>query len=228
MKTISLKIVTAIVGVAILSGVAGNAEGAAVVGLRNTGVDAGGVVLANNTVTDNNYSLTTVPVGAATVPVAKSSAGGFPIPPWLADNALSAWIAPTNLSTGTSDVGLYIYSMSFTVATDLATTLIHGQWASDNEAVMKINGNTVSSSPDFLSWTAFSFGAASGLVSGLNVLTFEVTNNESVTGLRVEISGEDGNIIESAVPEPASLAMWGLGALVMGAARKRRKTVVSE
>ena len=38
----------------------------------------------------------------------------------------------------------------------------------------------------------------------------------------------DNVSVTSGVPEPASLAMWGLGAIVMGAARKRRKTVVSE
>ena len=141
MKTISFKMIAAVVGVALLSGMAGNAQGAGVITtLHNTGVDSGtDVVLGvNNAVTDNNYSVVS-PSAATPTPVVKLSSGGFPIPPYIGDNSLSAWIAPDTNSF--HELGLYVWTTTFDLTgVNLNTASIFGRWASDNAGVMKLNG----------------------------------------------------------------------------------------
>ena len=61
-------------------------------GLFNTGVDNLKVPLAN-TSPDLHYTLVAVSPLVGT-PIVATSSMGFPIPPWLADNASSTWISP--------------------------------------------------------------------------------------------------------------------------------------
>ena len=75
----------------------GNLWAVPIPGLFNTGVDDFRVALGDDT-PDSHWSITSGPTPGG--PLAVTSAGGFPVGPWLADSATSAWIAPTANTNG--------------------------------------------------------------------------------------------------------------------------------
>lgn len=218
MRYSSSRIVIALSILACTLAVAESVQGAAVI-LRNTGVAANGSLYSNDQLTDNKYNLVSSPLGANITPFARAAAGGFPVGPWLADNSTSRWITPTIADNHA--VGTYTYSTTFDLTGLIASTAnVNGRWASDNNAVMRLNGSQVSLSPSFTAWT--NFNITNFFVAGVNVLEFVVTNAAGTvgnpTGLRVEMSGT-----ATPVPEPASIAMWSLGALGLVFARRKRQ-----
>lgn len=183
--------------------------GAATITVYNTGVDNSNVVLAPGT-PDPHYTLTG---GTA-------FAGSTPPAVWIANSSTSEWITPGANASTPQAPGTYIYTQTFTLGSFGSATL-SGQWTSDNDAVMRLNGNLVSSTPA-TGYAAFTpFTTSSGFVVGTNTLTFTVTNtpgSNTPTGLRVEISGTT-----TALPEPASLACVGAGLLALGGIARRRR-----
>ena len=209
----SLRIATCLLG---LLGLAGGAHAASVT-IFNTGVDSTGTPLPDGTVGDPNYVLTSVPGGSTTDIMVLTSAGGFPIGPWLGDDAISAWIGPNNDSEADGPVGLYDYQTTFDLAgVDPTTASLVGQWATDNEGVdILINGvSTGNTAGGFSSW--YSFDISSGFVSGVNTLDFIVNNDGGPTGLRVELSGT-----ADATPEPAPSLMLAIGLAGLGVLKRR-------
>jgi hypothetical protein len=192
------------------------AHAAPITTLWNTGVDAMGMPLANGSL-DTHYSLVAGPVLGA--PRAANSTNGFPIPPWIGDNSISAWIGPVGDSQLNGPVATYDYQTTFSLTGfSAASAMITGQWASDNEGVdILINGISTGqmTTSQFTAFTAFTI--TSGFVAGLNTIDFIVHNDGGPTGLRVEQTGT-----ANAVPEPAALALFGVGAAMLGFARRRR------
>ena len=172
------------------------APGRQIPGLYNTGVDAEGKPFKDNAI-DLHYRLT---FGGTTAYVA-TDAGGFPIPPWLGSNSMSAWISPAHDTLGLSDgLGTFNYSYRTTfllTGMDLSTVRLAGRWATDNNGVdILINGVSTgqSNTNQFGSWTPFVI--TTGFVNGVNTLTFVVNNGSpgspagsDPTGLRVELWG---------------------------------------
>jgi uncharacterized delta-60 repeat protein len=159
-------------------------------GLFNTGVDSAGTPL-NNLAQDSHYVL----LGNSTVtgtPLVATSAGGWPIPPWLDDNSTSAWITPN--TTINSPPGEYYYQTTFDMTgLDLGNAVLTGRWATDNTGIeIWVDGFLVgASSAGFSAFTPFQYTGP--FMPGLNTLTFRVDNaagpTPNPTGLRVEISG---------------------------------------
>lgn len=73
--------------------------------LFNTGVDASMTPLPDGTIGDPHYSLISVPDGTTDILV-RTSAGGYPIPPYFGDNSSSTWIGPDNDQSLSGPVGL--------------------------------------------------------------------------------------------------------------------------
>ncbi len=215
-----------------------------ITGLFDTGVDANNVVLANGTVGDPHYTITSAPAGAVTQTLVRTSVGGYPIPPYNGDSSTSAWIGPdsttgTNGDDLTGPVGTYAYTTTFDV-TGLASgfvgsAVITGDWATDNDGTdILINGVSTGSKTaaandeGFTGYTPFTINATN-LVNGSNTLTFDVYNApynlaDNPTALRVDnISAT--SVTGSAAPEPSQIGMLALAALGLGAlvikARKR-------
>jgi hypothetical protein len=180
--------------------------GALIGSLYNTGVSDFHTVLPNGTVGDPHYSLISVP-GGTTQTLVRTSAGGFPIPPWIGDNALSAWIGPNNGSDLDGPAGDYTYRTTFDLTGLIpGTASISGQWTTDNLGIdILINGVStgqfISSPESFRTFTPFTI--QSGFVEGVNTIDFVVRNEpfdgRNPTGLRVEMTGS-----AAIVPEPAS------------------------
>lgn len=196
-------------GLFALSGVAH-----AAVGLYNTGVDNAGVALTDNAI-DTHY---TVDGGTAFV---ATSAGGYPIGPWLGDSTTSAWITPSTNTNGNFGQ-TYAYQTSFDLTgIDLSTASISGRWASDDPVTqVRLNGVTVPSlsGGSYASWVNFSL--TSGFQSGINTLAFDVLNSGGgPTGLRVEFTDTH---FAAAVPEPESYALVLAGLLTVGFVLRRR------
>jgi hypothetical protein len=161
--------------------------------LFNTGVNTNGVLLAGGSV-DPNFTLTTNanPGGGSQAYVVYSNdiPGG-----WLTNDALSQWISPwaDGGASESSTVGTFAYQITFNVPCT-NNAVVNGVWAVDNNGAILLNGNptpvatlTGGGSGNFTA--LHSFTITSGLVAGLNTLTFYVTNSGAETGLRVELTG---------------------------------------
>lgn len=192
--------------------------------LFNTGVDAGGVVLADGTIGDPHYALVSIPGGTTTIRV-RSSVGGFPIPPWNADNALSRWIGPNNAVDLDGPVGTYVYLTTFDLTgLDPATAVIAGLWATDNNGLdIVINGTPLGFITPFASFAFFPFAIPdSALFAGVNTLRFIVNNLGGPTGLRVQFTSATADPID--VAEPATLALFGVALAGLGMVRRRARS----
>ncbi len=183
-------------------------------GLYNTGVDSSGTPLADGTA-DPHYVAYENSTGPALTETSLTSAGGFPVGPWLGDDTLSAWIS-TN-GHGNQDAATFDNTTTFSSPiTGLATII--GQWSTDNEApAIYVDGVKVNNgnNNEFASWTPFTIYA--NVVAGSNTIDFQSHNDGGPGGVRVEIGS--GTV----TPEPASIAIWGL-AISAGLmiARRRR------
>ncbi len=193
--------------------------------LFNTGVDNSGSPLLDGTLGDPHYSL--FAPGGTNATIVRTESGGYPIPPYLGDDTLSAWIGPANSYDMLGPIGYYFYRTTFDLTGfDSNTASINGRWSSDNNGVgIFLNGRRVSYGTDyeqFQSWSSFT--ATSGFVGGINRLDFIVFNGGIQTGLRVEMVGTAGLDVPPA-PEPTSLALAGFAGLGMalGAWRRRRQ-----
>jgi hypothetical protein len=194
--------------------VAASVASAESVSIFNTGVDASGNPLSDGTIGDPHYSLVSVPSGSTTDIQVLTSAGGYPIPPYIGDDSESAWIGPANDSINDGPVGVYDFQTTF-FAPSAGSVDLAGNWSVDNEG-FGINLNGVSTgNVNFNGFTTFtSFAIDSTVNAGLNTLDFLVNNDGGPIDLRVEFSGTSftPSFTSSGVPE---ISAGGLGSLVM-------------
>ena len=188
--------------------------------LYNTGVNDSGTPMANGAAA-TRYTLLNAPTGAATTLRVATSANGYPIPPWLGDDRLSAWIGPNSDAALDGPAGNYDYRTTFSLTGfDAATASIVGRFAADDSGIVLLNGIAVTGvqSLGFSSFTPFTIDR--GFVAGINTLDFVVNNGGGPTGLRAEMTGTAN---ASAVPEPSTLAVLALPAGLAGLLTLKRR-----
>lgn len=179
--------------------------------IYNTGVDANGVSKADNAI-DSHYTILGHPQAYVV-----DSTGGYPIPPWISDSSVSAWISPTLDTTEAPIVFTYRTTFSLTPA-QAASFSLSGRWSMDDFGLgIDLNGNATGNvANDFTNWTPFSIN--SGFVAGLNTLDFRVWNSGGgPTGLRVEYT----NVPNANVPDSGSSAALA-GVVLIGLALFRK------
>lgn len=225
-----------IAGAVLALSFAAPASAATIMGLYDTGVDDNGNVLAPGSA-EQHYVITasTNPMFLTpnTPTVATSTS-------WSANDPVgsqgSAWISPFTDSSGVATKSTsyptnftYDYVLTFSLGTlSAASAMITGNVQSDNYVTILLNGVPLADQPQdpvpppgeasyFRQFSAF--GADAGFVSGTNQLTFRVTDYGVISGLRV------GDLVGTAVPEPATWAMLIVGfGLVAGQIRRRRRS----
>lgn len=160
---------------------------------------------------------------------------------WAADPP-AAWIAPeANVVDvpGTGSDTHYVYTTTFSLAgLDPATAELTGYWTADNYiGQVQLNGHTVFSSNScmapapqsgFFFQDLYPFDITSGFESGVNTLSFAVTNSNcfntppltNPTGLLVDISGTaDPTAVVVAplgsLPEPGTFFCTALGLVLL-------------
>jgi hypothetical protein len=197
--------------------------------LFNTGVDAAGVALADDA--PDPHWLLVAPGAQTGVPLAATSAGGFPIPPWIADSATSAWIGtlnPTALGP-TSVTREYHYQTTFNLSGLIpSTAVISGQTSQDNFLLdVLVNGQSTGIAESAVSFGGFSpFSLEpediAHLSAGDNTLTFIVQSAttdgmDDYTSLRVEFLTRTADV----VPEPGVASFLLAGVLWAAVGRRR-------
>jgi hypothetical protein len=163
----------------------------------NTGVDGGGVALADNAI-DSHWTLSGVGAAAGQGPdaIVATSAGGFPVGPWLEDNATSAWITPAEDSNGpgaTDGSAIYTFSTEFTTPGNGEITFAGIQSADNGTVAFDVDGIPGTFTPvGFNAWGDFSIFAS---VTGTShTLSFQVHNGtgednpDGPIGLRAEFT----------------------------------------
>jgi hypothetical protein len=198
--------------------------------LYNTGVNASGTPLPDSTVGDPHYALVSVPGGSTTLLV-RTAAGGYPIPPYIGNDSLSAWIGPNNDHILDGPVGHYDYQTTFDLTGfNPATASISGGWSTDNGGIrILLNGVDTGNAPTSTTQYGIgfaSFSMTSGFLPGINTLDFIVNNDDGPTALRVEMTGSAD---ASDTPEPASVTLLAFGIVgIAGYSRRRRKLAATQ
>lgn len=195
-----------------------------VTGLYNTGVDSTGTPLAEGTY-DQNYSLVSAPAGAplgATMALTTSYPVS-PAGPWMAPDAISAWVVPAGSYEAFGPPGTYDFQTSFSIASGVnpnSIPVITGGVAGDDYITnILINGSGIGIQPG-------GYGGYSGLASftlpssyymnGKNVIDFIVTNlgtNNNPVGLRVEFNSPYN--ISTPIDEPDGIFVLLSGILIL-------------
>ena len=190
--------------------------------LFSTGVDASGSPLPGGSV-DPHYTVSTGP--SAYVIGSPGSVG------WVGNTANSAWIS--NVANTYGGPGPFTYTTTFDLTGFVPSTAsISGWMSADDQAVIYLN--TVDVFNGALDATApWSFleplTISSGFVTGLNTLEIVLPNyleygNDGPTGLQLDIAGTaDVRGENPSVPEPTTIALFGMALAGVGAARRRRK-----
>ena len=194
-------------------------------GLFDTGVDNQGVRLPDGSL-EQHYSLTDVLGVLSTAYVFHES---LPDPPdikgfWVNPAADAMWIGPYG-GTWNAPVGDYVYTLTFDLSGfNLATMVISGQWSSDNDSEIYLNGvytgtgyNTESNGGVGAFTSVHPFSIDSGFLPTINTLEFHVNNVYCPT-----LYNPTGLLVQNlqATPEPCTLLLLELGAL--GLLRNRR------
>jgi hypothetical protein len=192
--------------------------------LYSTGVSNGSAPLPDDTAPDPHWQLTAGPGGTNVGDMrVRTASGGFPIGPWLGDDAKSAWVGELSpnhdLSSGAGD---FTATTTFSLPADATSVRLVGRWSTDDAALeLLLNGQQVDgpNNTGFTTWTEFDI-SSTNIHPGLNTFEARWSNSGGPGGVRVEFDEARFQTI----PEPSGLVLFGLG--LLGFVRLRRRRAV--
>ena len=193
----------------------GGAHATQISGLFDTGVDSTGTAQADGYV-DTHYLVN----GVAGPVVYSNIAYNTP--------ADAAFIGA--LPNGQLAVNPNTYSLAFDLTgLDPTTASISGGFEADNYATVYLNGHQVGQDAQGLFYSDFQAlspiaTTGSDFVSGVNTLTFVVTDGGAPSGLLVSALSGTASPLAAAAPEPASWALMLIGFGGVGGLLRRRTT----
>jgi uncharacterized repeat protein (TIGR01451 family)/fimbrial isopeptide formation D2 family protein len=159
--------------------------------LFSTGVADNGSLLSSGATDPHYVLLNTSPVFPNAFVLSANQIVGY-----VANSATSQWLGPDPPGANGGQGGFYTYRTTFNLDCDPSTAVISGQWSTDNEAEIFLNGSTTGVTTGASAFGAFTpFVINSGFVSGVNTLDFRVRNRLSSqgartpTGLQVQMNG---------------------------------------
>ena len=164
--------------------------------------------------------------------------GVGPLGPWTAAVGGSAWIGPTSTSSPTNSnetlwplPGNYTYDLllSSLVGGPFAT-LTNVRWASDNGAQLQLCAgatcNTVSAIPGPVGFNVPTIVADQSLAGITSIRVVVINDSLSSTAQNRNPSGFfiDGDVLAGGggIPEPSTMAMFGLAGAALVALRRRK------
>lgn len=194
---------------------AASVSAAPISGLFATGVDGAGAALSAGA-TDTHYSILAPAQQGVVINIIPGT--------WVANNASRRWIWQDSLGQPVNVTRTFRTTFDLS-GLDETTALLSGLWAADNTGLdIFINGNSTGNTCAGFS-ALCGFNITSGFVSGINTLDFQVRDVGSISGLLVSsLSGTaDESITE--VPEPGLIAIFGLGLIGLGLARRKTRRI---
>jgi hypothetical protein len=144
---------------------------------------------------------------------------------WMANNSSSAWIA-ANPNGGPENSNMtWTYTFDLSGLDTSAATFSGGLWAVDSGGTLSLNGHLIQTQA-FGGWhslNAFDLPTAD-LVAGQNHLVIQSTNSDHLwEAARLQGLLSIAGNTTSDVPEPAGLALLGIGLLGVTATRRRTR-----
>jgi hypothetical protein len=139
---------------------------------------------------------------------------------WPANDSTSDWIAKDPFSNSANGTGVYSRTFDLT-GIDLNTIDFTGNWALDDEGTLAINGHQIGAYQPHDGWQNFATQTfdvtdATWFNPGENTLTLTIANADNFfEGVRLN------GTITAATPEPASLAIAGVGIVALFIRRRR-------
>lgn len=154
--------------------------------VHNTGVDGSDALVVAGAQTAF-WTLQTIPAGGT------ETIGSNPFRyftgPYAPDSSVSAWVSPA--ASGNASVGgIYLYQLLVDVTGfDPATVVIAGQFATDNDGFIRVNGGANAATTGFAGFGSLTnFTLNSGFVAGVNSIQVGVNNGGNPTAFRVEFT----------------------------------------
>ena len=158
--------------------------------VHNTGVDSSDVLVSPGA-PGAFWTLLSAPSGATEA--AGSSSFRYFNFAYAPDSSTSAWVSP-GASGNASVSGLYVYQLLVDLTgIDPATVVITGQFATDNDGFIRVNGGASAATQGFSGFGSLtSFTLSSGFVAGINSIEVGVNNGGNPTAFRVEFASATG------------------------------------
>lgn len=204
---------------------AAQAQAATITGLWNTGVDATGFRLDNDSGDiDTHWTVVSSTSGAG---YAGQNAVTYKHPAYAANDDDSKWVSLTGSGSPGSNTTIYRLTFDLT-GLNAATAKLTGLFGGDNQATIYLNGqNTGQSTTVFSSLSTFTI--TSGFVAGVNTFDVELKDFGAPAAFRIDdfAGTADAVVVEGGVPEPATWALMIGGFGFAGATLRRRKAITA-